>query len=107
MYLVLFLKPGATIFESEYSTSDNVSVSEYLNCIFIMSTFNPILSDMVENYPYSNPNPTKNMKTNMILVISVRIWSRQSRRYDWPHVSEGGYLHFYHYNGCHLLESHS
>jgi len=26
-------------------------------------------------YPYSNPNPTTNMKTNMILVISVRIRS--------------------------------
>ena len=27
------------------------------------------------HYPYSNPNPTKNMKTNMISVISVRIRS--------------------------------
>jgi len=26
-------------------------------------------------YSYSNPNPTRNMKTNMISVISVRIWS--------------------------------
>jgi len=27
------------------------------------------------DYPYSNPNPTKNMKTNMISMISVRIRS--------------------------------
>jgi hypothetical protein len=26
------------------------------------------------HYPYSNPNPDKNMKTNVISVISVRIW---------------------------------
>jgi hypothetical protein len=25
-------------------------------------------------YPYSNPNPSRNMKTNVISVISVRIW---------------------------------
>ena len=27
------------------------------------------------HYPYSYPNPTRNMKINMISVISVRIWS--------------------------------
>jgi hypothetical protein len=35
-------------FESEYSTSDTVSVFEYLNHIFMMSTSNHILSDMVD-----------------------------------------------------------
>ena len=37
-----------SVSESEYPTSDTVSVSEYLNCIFIISTFNRILCDMVE-----------------------------------------------------------
>jgi len=37
-----------SIFESEYLTSDSVSVFEYLNRIFIMSTSNPILSDIVD-----------------------------------------------------------
>jgi len=37
-----------SVFESEYSTSDTVLVSEYLNRIFIMSTSNRILSDMIE-----------------------------------------------------------
>ena len=32
----------------EYSISDTVSVSEYLNRIFMMSTSNPILSDMID-----------------------------------------------------------
>jgi hypothetical protein len=27
------------------------------------------------HYAYSNPNPTRNIKTNIILVISIRIWS--------------------------------
>ena len=36
------------VFEFEYSTFDTVSVSEYLNRIFMMSTFNLILSDMVD-----------------------------------------------------------
>jgi len=36
------------VFESEYSTSDTVSVSEYLNRIFMMSTSNHILSDMID-----------------------------------------------------------
>jgi hypothetical protein len=33
------------------------------------------------HYPYSNPNPTRNMKTNMISVISVRIRSVFIHRY--------------------------
>ena len=37
-----------SVSESKYSTSDTVSVSEYLNRIFMMSTSNHILSDMVE-----------------------------------------------------------
>jgi hypothetical protein len=37
-----------TVSESEYSTSDTVSISEYLNCIFMMSISNFILSDMVD-----------------------------------------------------------
>jgi len=37
-----------SVSESEYSTSDTVSVSEYLNRIFVMSTSNHILSDMVD-----------------------------------------------------------
>lgn len=35
-------------FRSEYSTSSIVSVSEYLNRIFIISISNHILSDMVD-----------------------------------------------------------
>jgi len=39
-----------SVFESEYSTSDTVSisVSEYLNHIFIILTSNPTLSDMID-----------------------------------------------------------
>jgi len=37
-----------SVSESEYSTSDTVSVSEYLNRIFMMSTSNRILSDMID-----------------------------------------------------------
>jgi len=37
-----------SVFKSEYSTSDSVSVFEYLNYIFMMSTSNPILSDIVD-----------------------------------------------------------
>ena len=37
-----------SVSESEYSTSDTVSVSEYLNDIFMMSTSNPIFSDMID-----------------------------------------------------------
>jgi hypothetical protein len=49
----------------------------------ISSVFNPQLSVFVfeniriciriRSYPYSNSNPTKNMKTNIISLISVRI----------------------------------
>jgi hypothetical protein len=51
----------------------------------ISSAFDPRLSVFVfeniriciriRSYPYSNPNPTKNMKINMISLISVRIRS--------------------------------
>ena len=51
----------------------------------ISSVFDPRLSVFVfeniricirfRSYPYSNSNPNKNMKTNMILLISVRIRS--------------------------------
>jgi hypothetical protein len=51
----------------------------------ISSVFDPRLSVFVfeniriciriRSYPYSNSNPTKNMKTNMISLISVRIRS--------------------------------
>ena len=37
-----------SVFESEYSISDSVSVLKYLNRIFMMSTSNPILSDMID-----------------------------------------------------------
>ena len=37
-----------SVSESEYSTFDTVSVSEYLNRIFMMSTFNHVLSDMID-----------------------------------------------------------
>ena len=37
-----------SVSESEYLTSDTVSVFEYLNRIFMMSTSNPILSDMID-----------------------------------------------------------
>jgi hypothetical protein len=37
-----------SVSESEYSTFDIVSVSDYLNHIFMMSTSNPILSDIID-----------------------------------------------------------
>ena len=37
-----------SVFESEYSISDSVSVFEYLNPIFMLSISNLILSDMVD-----------------------------------------------------------
>jgi len=37
-----------SVSESECLTSDTVSVSEYLNRIFMMSTSNHILSDMID-----------------------------------------------------------
>jgi len=36
------------LYESKYSTFDTVSVFEYLSCIFIISTSNYILFDMVD-----------------------------------------------------------
>jgi hypothetical protein len=67
----------------------------------ISSVFDPRLSIFVfeniriciriRSYPYSNSNPTKNMKTNMISSISVRIrsdytpsWMTWSERRLWP-----------------------
>jgi hypothetical protein len=53
----------------------------YHNCIWILKSYIynvDIQSYLIRYcwpYTYSNPNPTKNMKTNMISVISVRIWS--------------------------------
>ena len=61
------------VFESEYSTSDTVSVSEYLNRIFMMSISNSILSDMVVIIRIRIQIQQKNIKTNIILVISVHI----------------------------------
>jgi len=49
-----YLRPNSfrgsdlSVSESEYSISDTVFVSEYLYCIFIMSTSNHILSDIVD-----------------------------------------------------------
>jgi len=37
-----------SVFEFKYSISDTVSESEYLNCIFMMSSSNYILSDMID-----------------------------------------------------------
>jgi len=37
-----------SVSEFEYSISDTVFISEYLNHIFMMSTSNPILSDMID-----------------------------------------------------------
>jgi hypothetical protein len=41
----------------------------------MMSISNRILSGIFLYYPYSNPNPDINMKTNTISVVSVRIRS--------------------------------
>jgi hypothetical protein len=67
-----------------YTISDkNIRYRRY-SCP-ISSVFDPRLSVFVfeniriciriRSYPYSNSNPTKNMKTNMISLISVRIRS--------------------------------
>jgi len=42
------LRETERLFESEYSISDTLFVSEYLNRIFIMSTSKRILSDMID-----------------------------------------------------------
>ena len=39
---------GPSVSESECLTSDTISVSDYLNRIFMMSTSNHILSDMID-----------------------------------------------------------
>jgi hypothetical protein len=62
----------------------------------ISSIFDPRLSVFVfeniciciciRSYPYSNSNPTKNIKTNMISLISVRI------RTDYTPTCGGGFI---------------
>jgi hypothetical protein len=65
---------GLNLFISEngYSTSDTVSISEYLNRIFMMLISNRILSGMVDTIRIQI-RIQKKMKTNVISMISVRI----------------------------------
>ena len=42
------------------------------------------------HYPYSNPNPDRNMKTNVISMISVRIRSVFIPSCSWPRIAPCG-----------------
>ena len=72
-----FVQRGSnlSISESEYSTSDTVSVSKYLNRMFMMSTSNLSYSTWLTLSVFESESDQKCKKTNIISVIIVCIRS--------------------------------